>query len=56
MPFFKILLSAHAQEKQDGIPFQVFSLLLIHIKLTLLHNCLVQGPGPAIIFFLETLI
>ena len=52
--FFQILLRAHAQEKQDAIPFWVFSLLLIHIKLMPLHNCLVQGPGPVIIFFWNT--
>ena len=51
MSFFQIPLRAHAQEKQDGMPFWVFSPLLVHIKLTPLHNHLVQGPGPVIIFF-----
>ena len=55
MSFFQILPRARAQEKQDGIPFWVFALLLIHIRLMLLHNYLVQGPGPVIIFS-ETLI
>ena len=53
MPFFQILLRARAQEKQDGVPFLVFSPPPIHIKLMLLHSHLVWGPDPVIIFFLK---
>ena len=48
--FSQILLRAHAQEKQDGIPFQVLALLLSCTKPTLPRNHLIQSPSPVIIF------
>ena len=54
MSFFQILLRAHAQEKQDGIPFWVLAPLLSHTEPMLLHNHLIQDPTPVIIFFRNT--
>ena len=54
MPLFQILLRAHTQEKQNGIPFYVLALLLFHIVLEWCHIPSSWDLDPTIIF-LETL-
>ena len=56
MPLFQILLRAHTQEKQNGIPFEGAALLLFCTGLAQHRIPLSWDLDPVIIFFLETLI
>ena len=49
MSFFQVLLRAHAQEKQDGIPSLVWAPLLFHTTSMLLHSHLGSDLDPIII-------